>query len=215
MEISALETINAIAKRHGDEGIVRESQWLADRVHANELTVLVAGQFKRGKSTFLNALVGQDLLPTGVLPLTSVPTMIHHGLVPQAVVSFRDGGSMTIALGDIGSYVTEAENPDNRLRVARVDVELPVELLKGLRLVDTPGIASTFVHNTDTARDALREADLAILVVAPEPPIGEAEIHFAKEVREAAERLFVVYNKADLLAEQQHELVHFTKTQLE
>src|SRR5581483_10495275 len=126
-------------------------QWIGDRLRTNELTVLVAGQFKRGKSTFINALLGEELLPTGALPLTSVATMIHYGESAKAIVGFRDGGSMQIAAADIGRYVTEAENPENRLRVARVDVELPVELLRGVRLVDTPGIASTFVHNSDAA----------------------------------------------------------------
>lgn len=212
---SALETIKQLAKRHGDEATVRESQWLADRVRADELTVLVAGQFKRGKSTLLNALIGEELLPTGVLPLTSVATMIHYGTAPRALVSFRDGGSMQIAPSEIGQYVTEIENPGNHLRVVRIDVELPVALLDGIRLVDTPGIGSTFTHNSKAAREALREADLAILVVAPEPPIGEAEILFAREVRDAAERLFVVYNKADILAEAERELVAFTEAQLQ
>ncbi len=212
---SALQTIKDIAKRYSDEGIVRESQWLADRAHAEELTVLIAGQFKRGKSTFINALLGEDLLPTGVLPLTSVATMIHYGPERRGLVSFRDGNTMQVDPADIGRYVTEAENPENRLRVSRVDVEVPLPLLEGIRLVDTPGIASTFVHNTEAARAALREADLAILIVAPDPPVGEAEISFTKELRKASERFFVVYNKADVLADQERVLVDFTKAQLE
>ena len=122
---------------------------------------------------------------------------------------------MQILPSDLGRYVTEAENPNNRSRVAGVDVQVAVTALEGLRIVDTPGIASTFLHNTKTARDALREADVAILVVGPEPPIGEAEIVFAKEVHEASERLFVVYNKADILPDQERELLNFTKSQLE
>lgn len=214
MNAGAVETIKTLARRHGDAMIVREAQWLSDRLRRNELTVLVAGQFKRGKSTLVNALLSEDLLPTGALPLTSVATMIRYGDSARAIVGFRDGGSMQIAPSDIRQYVTEAENPENRLRVAHVDVEIPAEMLKGVRLVDTPGIASTLVHNTEAARAALGEADLAILVVGPEPPIGEAEIRFAKEIRDAAERLFVIYNKADVLSEHQNELVDFTKSQL-
>ena len=210
----ALRRIKEIAKKHADETIIRESLWLADRAQAGELTVLVAGQFKRGKSTFINALLGEDALPTGVLPLTSVVTMIHFGQSRRAIVSFRHGDSVQIDVSQLAQYVTEAANPENRLRVLRVDVELPIPILDGIRVVDTPGIASTFLHNTEAARESLREADLAILVVGPEPPIGEAEIGFIKEVRDAAERLFVVFNKADVLADQERELVGFTKSQL-
>lgn len=211
----ALRRIKELAKVHADEAIVRETQWLADRAEAGELSVLVAGQFKRGKSTFINALLRTEVLPTGVLPLTSIATTIRFGESRRAVVSFRRGDSMQIDLSQLAEYVTETENPENHLQVLRVDIELPLPILDGIRVVDTPGIASAFLHNSDAARESLREADLAILVVGPEPPIGEAEIAFAKEVRDAAERLFVIYNKADLLPDQERELVNFTKSQLQ
>jgi GTP-binding protein EngB required for normal cell division len=211
---TALEPIKRFAKQHSDESTVREAQWLADRLASGELTVLIAGQFKRGKSTLINALLGEEILPTGVLPLTSVATMIHFGERRRAIVGFRDGGSTEIVLPDLSRYVSEKENPENRLGVAHVDVEVPAAILGGVRLVDTPGIASTFAHNTETARAALREADAAVLVVGPEPPIGEAELAFAKEVRDAAERLFVVLNKVDMLPGREAELIEFTAQQL-
>jgi hypothetical protein len=210
----ALATIKRLAKEHADESAVREAQWLADRAASGELTVVIAGQFKRGKSTLINALLGEDVLPTGVLPLTSIATMIHLGERRRALVGFRHGERVEVTPSELRRYVTEAENPENRLGVAQVDVEVPSPLLRGVRLVDTPGIASALRHNTEAAREALREADAAVLLVGPEPPIGEAEIGFAREVGEAAERLFVVYNKADMLAEREGELVEFTAQQL-
>ena len=211
---AALREIERIAWRHADEASAIEARSLINRSAVNELTVLIAGQFKRGKSTLINALIGNDILPTGALPLTSIATSVHFG-TESATVTYCDGGSSQIDIRDLGEYVTETGNPENVRAVSAVDVSVHAEFLHGLRIVDTPGVASAFVHNTVAARGSLHEADVAILVVGPEPPIGEAEIVFAKEVRDASERLFVVYNKADLLPGQEHEIIGFTQRQLE
>src|SRR5579863_383539 len=211
---AALHEIERIAWRHADEASAIEARSLISRSLGDELTVLIAGQFKRGKSTLINALISNDILPTGALPLTSIATRVHFG-VEGATVVYRDGGSSQIDIRDISEYVTEAGNPENVRGVSAVDVRVHAAFLHGLRIVDTPGIGSAFVHNTEAARNALQEADVAILVVGPEPPIGEAEIAFAKDVRDTSERLFVVYNKADLLPGQEREIVAFTQRQLE
>ncbi len=210
---AALHEIERIAWRHADEASAIEARSLIGRSIGDELTVLIAGQFKRGKSTLINALIGNDILPTGALPLTSIATRVRFG-VEGATVIYCDGGSSQIDIRDLSEFVTEAGNPANVRGVGAVDVRVHAAFLHGLRIVDTPGIGSAFVHNTETARNALHEADVAILVVGPEPPIGEAEIAFAKDVRDASERLFVVYNKADLLPGQESEIVGFTQRQL-
>jgi GTPase SAR1 family protein len=211
---AALHEIERIAWRHADEASAIEARSLINRSMGDELTVLIAGQFKRGKSTLINALVGADILPTSALPLTSIATSVHFGMEGATVV-YRDGGSSQIDIRNLSEYVTEAGNPENVRAVSAVDVRVHAGFLHGLRIVDTPGIGSPFVHNTETARTVLREADVAILVVGPEPPIGETEIAFAKQVRDASERLFVVYNKADLLPGQESEIVGFTQRQLD
>ncbi|MGA3036197.1 MAG: dynamin family protein [Vulcanimicrobiaceae bacterium] len=211
---AALHEIERIAWRHADEASAIEARSLINRSMGDELTVLIAGQFKRGKSTLINALIGNDILPTGALPLTSIATSVHFGREGATIV-YRNGGSSQIDIRDLSEYVTETGNPENVRAVHAVDVRVHAEFLHGLRIVDTPGIGSAFVHNTETARSALREAEVAILVVGPEPPIGEAEIAFTKDVRDASERLFVVYNKADLLPEQEHEIIAFTQRQLD
>lgn len=90
------------------------------------------GQFKRGKSTFLNALLGEPLLSTGVVPLTAIPTFIHWAGAASINVSFLDArateqqpvsGRRQIQ-DQLSRFVTEEGNPGNRLRVARVDVSI-------------------------------------------------------------------------------------------
>ena len=114
-----------------------------------ELEVAVFGRFKAGKSSFLNHLAGQQVLPVGVVPLTAVITRLRFGPVEQAKVRFQNGTAQPIPLADIALYVAERENPDNRKQVAAVEVELPaLKELSPLVFVDTPGLGSALVHNT-------------------------------------------------------------------
>jgi GTP-binding protein EngB required for normal cell division len=168
---------------------------------ANErFHVAVLGAFKRGKSTFLNALLGANILPTGVLPLTSVVTEIIWGPTPSAAVAFADGRIIEVPLDALADFVTEGRNPRNRLGVDRVRVSMPSPFIRGgLVLFDTPGVGSVFDHNTDTTLGFLPEIDAAVFLTGVDPPISEAERAFLERVRAHAQRTFFVLNKVDLV----------------
>ena len=78
------------------------------------LLTIIAGEFERCTSTLLNALAGVDLLPTGVLPVTTVPTRVAQGSREAARVLFRDGNRREIRLPAIGDYVDESRNPGRK-----------------------------------------------------------------------------------------------------
>src|SRR6266508_1588157 len=171
----------------------------ARRLAGLELEVAVVGEFKRGKSTLLNALIGVEVLPAGVLPLTAVPTVLERG-EPVCRVTFTDGH-------------TEEHDLGNRLGVQRVVVRLHAPLLdEGVRLVDTPGVGSVLEHNTRATDAYLPSLDAAILVTSADPPISRGERAFLGRVAEQAVRLFVVLNKADYLSgEELQRTVEFTE----
>lgn len=172
---------------------------LADRLAAGRFLVAVAGEFKRGKSTLINALVGEDVLPTGVLPLTAVATELVHG-EPGAVVELLDGSCEPIDPADVADFVTEARNPDNERSVARVEIRGRWPLLEpGVVLVDTPGIGSVHTHNTDAARAALVDADGAVLVLSADAPISGQERDLLRLLAERRAPTFYVLNKIDHL----------------
>src|SRR6266516_2216412 len=182
------------------------------RLAGLELEVAVVGEFKRGKSTLLNALIDAEVLPAGVLPLTAVPTVLERG-EPVCLVSFTDGHTEEHDLGAVGEFVTEERNPGNRLGVQRVVVRLHAPLLdEGVRLVDTPGVGSVLEHNTAATDAYLPSLDAAILVTSADPPISRSERAFLERVAEQAVRLFVVLNKADYLsADELQRTVEFTQ----
>lgn len=184
----------------------------ARRLAGLELEVAVVGEFKRGKSTLLNALVDAEVLPAGVLPLTAVPTVLERG-EPVCLVTFTDGHTEEHELGAVAEFVTEERNPGNRLGVQRVVVRLHAPLLdEGVRLVDTPGVGSVLEHNTAATDAYLPSLDAAILVTSADPPISKGERAFLERVAERAVRLFVVLNKADYLgADELQRTVEFTE----
>jgi GTPase SAR1 family protein len=187
-------------------GFAAAAEDLCLRLDEGRFRLAVLGQFKRGKSTLLNALLREPLLPSGILPVTAIPTVLRYGPHRRVRISFLDGhseeyeGSPEHLHAILMRYVSEQENPANRFGVARVDVEHPAALLaQCVEIMDTPGIGSTMLHNTRAAREVLPVCDGAIVVLSPDPPVTEVEVQFLRAVREAAAWVIVVLTKADLL----------------
>lgn len=200
-------------------GFAARAGELRRRLDEERFRLAVLGQFKRGKSTLLNALLHESLLPTGILPVTAIPTTLRYGPHRRVRVSFRDGrwedyeGSLEHLQAVLTRYVSEQDNPANRLGVAQVDIDHPAALLaQRVEIIDTPGIGSTVLHNTRTARAMVPVCDGALFVLSPDPPITEVEVQFLNAVREAATRVIFVLAKADMLAPSERQpLVTFLK----
>lgn len=184
---------------------------LEERLTTERFHLAVLGQFKRGKSTLLNALIGEPLLPTSVVSLTSIPTLLFPGPKRTVRIRFLDGKieefaelSCDRAADILANYVTEERNPKNNLGVAAAEVEHPSLFLhKGVVMIDTPGIGSTFRHNTDVTLKFLSQCDAALFLVSADPPITEVEVEFLNAVQTKVTRLFFVMNKADYLGDEE------------
>jgi GTP-binding protein EngB required for normal cell division len=172
---------------------------LLDRWRGRCFHALILGEFKRGKSTLLNALIGEDLLPTGVQPVTALPTRVRSGPKRRAVVHGRDGHKTEVPLEEVREYVDESRNPGNRRDAVCVEIELPGGPPPGVILVDVPGSGSVHRHNTEAAFAALPEADVALVVASVDPPVGEVELRLLRTVRSHAARVEVILNKVDYL----------------
>jgi GTP-binding protein EngB required for normal cell division len=189
-----------------NSSLVARFETLRDRLKRNRLQLAVLGQFKRGKSTFINALLGAPLLPIAVVPLTAVPIFISWR--PSALVRVRFEDTRPpeeLSIDDpdairafLFRFVAEEANPENRLGVDRVDLFYPAAMLAdGAVLIDTPGVGSTFRHNTEAALQVLPECDAVLFIVSADPPITEAELEYLRRVRSNAAKILFVLNKAD------------------
>jgi Dynamin family len=201
---SRLWALGRLAAAAGASDIARQAAELAERTAEGRFFVACVGQFKRGKSTLLNALLGRAILPTGVVPVTSAVTVLRHGPRLAARVSFADGRSGGIGAERIGEFVSEAENPENRKGVLAVEVFVPSPLLAGgMCLVDTPGLGSVFGGNAEVTRAFVPHVDAALVVIGADPPLSGDELRLVEEVARHVRHLVFALNKADRLSDRE------------
>ena len=174
---------------------------LRDRLAGTRLRVAVVGEATRGKSTLINALLGQAVLPAGETPLTTVVTTVRHGQDPHAQVRFLDGPRERHPPGALAGLVTEAGNPGNHRRIASVTVYAEAAVLvAGAELVDTPGTGSVLAPGDGEAAGlALDTMDAAVLVLAADPPVSASERSLLDRITGRPVATFIVLNKADRL----------------
>lgn len=218
LDLSAkLTRLAAIAHDLSSPSLAEQSASLATRLTEGRFYVACIGQFKRGKSTLLNALVANSVLPAGIVPVTAVPTILRYGADKHARVRLRAGEWIDISAGDLHSYVSEEHNPENSKGVDAVEAFLPSPLLAdGMCLVDTPGLGSIFAGNTAATHAFVPHIDAAIVVVGADPPIAGEELALVQAVAKQVPHLLVVLNKADRATDAERQAaIPFTRTVLE
>ena len=196
-DAQALSRLAEVSACLGEQATTEDIRQLLSRINEGRFFVACVGQFKRGKSTLLDALVGEEILPTGVVPVTTVPTVLRYGSQRSARVLI-EGRWKTIRPEDLAQYVSEELNPENKKRVEGVEVFLTSPLLaSGMCLVDTPGIGSVFSGNTEATKDFIPQIDAAILIVGADPPISGEEAALVEAVAANVDRILIVLNKID------------------
>ena len=171
-------------------------------LHDNDvLDVAVVGRFKAGKSSLLNLLIGRDILPVAVLPVTAVVTRIRYGPQDRATVRYLDGREEDVPLERLADYVTERGNPGNAKAVAIVDVQSPdLRPYTGVRFVDTPGLGSVFAHNTQVSMDWLPRVGAAFLAISSDQPLSEDDVRLLEHLGRHTPEVAILVTKADLVS---------------
>jgi len=180
------------------------------------IDVAIFGQFKAGKSSFINSLIGKTILPVGVIPVTTVITRLRYGPKEKAIVKYFDDNISEIELKEVEEYISELKNQANKKNVEVVDIGLPsLEPYKGLRFVDTPGLGSVFRYNTELSEDWLPKVGCAIVTISSDRPLSENDLNLIRELMDYTPRVVLLLSKSDLLSEeQQHQVVKFFRDTL-
>lgn len=183
---------------------------------SKDLSIAVLGRFKAGKSSFLNHFVGRDLLPVGVIPVTSVITEMQWGVEERAEVRYLDGAAKRVPVETVGDFITESNNPENRKQVSGVALHLPeLGAFKGLRFIDTPGLESAFTHNTEASLAWVPNVDLALVAVGVDPPLSHQDVVLIHKLFEYTPKVCVLLTKVDLLTDaERDEVLEFVRAQL-
>lgn len=145
--------------------------------------LVVVGEFNSGKSSFINALLGEAVLPEGVTPTTDRIYVIQHGVIQHGIVQPEGLQSRMEATGD--PFVS-------RIRV-------PLSVLEGVALVDTPGTNAIIRQHQTLTEGFLPRADLVLFLTSADRPFTESERQFLDLVKRWGRSVIMVVNKADLL----------------
>ncbi|MDC0681860.1 dynamin family protein [Sorangium atrum] len=161
------------------------------------LRAAVVGEFNAGKSTFLNALLGEDVAPTGVLPTTATLHWVAWAPDPFARIVVRGGQDRVVphaALKDTLRALAAAGD-----KVARVFIYAPIERLKRVEILDTPGFNAPDPDHIAEARRAFDEAHVAIWLLDAPQAMKESERRVLSEISALGVPVQILANKADRL----------------
>ncbi len=198
LEISA--SIHAVS-------LQKEIEELSGKLEGGRFYLVVIGLFKRGKSSLINALLGQELAPVAVTPLTSAITFFEYDAQTSARIYLNDERNFPVAINEIAGYIAEEYNPGNKKNVRYLKVFCNNPILKKMIIVDTPGLGSLFDHNTNTTMDFLPRIDAALFVLGADLPVSKADVEFLTEVNNMIPKVLFVLNKSDLLASEDLEKI--------
>jgi small GTP-binding protein len=173
------DAIEPLGPDAGDVGALRQAE--AD---LEEMFLLViVGEFNSGKSSFINALLGEDVLPEGVTPTTASINILRYGPQPTEV--------------DSSDFVVERT--------------YPAGFLRDISIVDTPGTNAIIRRHEELTRHFVPRSDLVLFITSADRPFTESERGFMETIREWGKKIVVILNKVDLLSNQEEvdRVLHF------
>jgi small GTP-binding protein len=171
------------------------------KVENERFHLVVLGEFNHGKSTFVNALLGAEVLPTGITPTTAAINHVLWSERPRAQATLMDGDTIAIAPAALADWVTVtgARSGD----VAYVEVGFPASILReNITLVDTPGVNDLNEQRADITYGYVPRADAVIFLLDAGQALKESEREFlsSRVLAATADRLIFVLGKVDLLS---------------
>lgn len=200
---SALDSTGEVMNRLELSAQAEQAKTAASRIKSHIFSVGIMGEFKRGKSTVINALLGREIAPSDVVPASATLNRITYGLTPKATILYKDGHSEEVPVDQIGNYVTKITE-SSAATAALVDqavVEYPCQFCQNnVEIIDTPGL------NDDDRMDAISESvipklDAVVLVLAANSPFSKSEAEFVRDklMTSDVSRLIIVVNRIDCI----------------
>jgi GTP-binding protein EngB required for normal cell division len=211
-----LAELVAIIDRHGFVELRAPLSRLVEKIEMPSYEIAFFGRVSSGKSSLLNRIMGTDLLPTGVTPVTAIPTRIRNRPEPALLVWTADGRLTRYEIDRLADFVTEARNPGNDKRVTRVIAEVPLAILPPeVVLVDTPGLGSLALEGAAETMAYLPRCDLGVVLVDASSNLNSDDVATLDALRCASVPSILVLSKADLVASKDLErLIEYSRNQV-
>ena len=181
---------------------------LADRIVSRIYRVAVIGEFKRGKSSLVNAIIGAQVLPTDILPMTATVTRVTYGEKRKICVLFKDGHEEERTVAELVDFATklDAEKEKTAAQIREIQVDYPSVFCKNhIDIIDTPGLGDAMKDFGSMVSQALHQADAVVYVFSVNYPLSQAEQLFLKTeiLPQKYTELFLVGNYADMMSNEQ------------
>jgi len=199
---AAIDAVARFAADHRLDEVERRARQLRDELD-RPLLLAVLGEFNAGKSTLINAFIGADVAPTGIVPTTATLNVLRSGADRRVRVVFADGHTREGEYESLAGMLEEAEaigsDAEGAARVDRVEIVLPSEMLEKTWILDAPGTNALDEEHERLAREAARRAD-AVLWIFDAAQAGKAtESKMLDALRSEGRVIVPVLNKCDRL----------------
>lgn len=200
-ETALLRELERVISQRGLVELRTTLEGLIERARTPSLEIAVFGRVNSGKSSLLNWWLGTPLLPTGVIPVTAVPTRIVRGPRAEAEVVLTGARSSRIGIDELPAFITEEGNPGNAKGVIEVLIRAPGERLgDGVVLVDTPGVGSLAAGGAAQTWQYLPRCDLGIVLLEAGAPLSEEDLSIVRALLDGGSEALVALSKADRLS---------------
>ncbi len=192
---SVTREIAELARRSGMLDVLPDLEALSRELE-RPVVLAVVGEFNAGKSSFINALLGEEVAPVGVLPTTA--QVNHLAWAPDRFARIRRFGADDRLLPH--DQVRAALQTLDSRDIDRVVIYAPLEVLRIVEIVDTPGFNAPASEHAATAQRALEGAHVALFLCDATQPLKESERAVLRHIADGGTPLLVLLNKADRLA---------------
>lgn len=200
-DIVLLRKLEHIVDRRGWVEYRPAVEAIVERLEDRRFEIGIFGRVSTGKSSLLNAILDESVLPIGVTPITAVPTRIAYGPEPQLSIWYAERPMERLPLARLPEFVTEEHNPGNKKHVSRIVVKLPAHRLReGVTFVDTPGLGSLATEGAAETLAYLPRCDQGIVLVDSGSILTAEDVALIHALLTAAIPVSVLLSKADLVS---------------
>ena len=212
----AVASVDAVVQKAKDLELPEPPDVLGqyrEKLVENKYKVLVMGEAKRGKSTFINALVGRGILPTDVDIATAQVFQVTRSETEAYRLRFEDGSCQSIEAADLPRYgsqvVMDADGPPRLDQIIRwIEVDVPAAFIPdGISILDTPGLGALYAAHARITQRFVPQADAVIFALDSTQPVGQSELDAIEKLLEVTRNVFFIQTKIDLFRHEDWEAI--------
>lgn len=204
-----ITTIRKLLSREyvqADTDTMQRLQELQKDIQKDFFTVVVLGEFKRGKSTFVNALIGEDILPTDILPTTATINALMYSEEKRIEIVKNDGTTKEGAFSKEYLSQFSVDGTVNPNDIQFINIGCPAAMLENnVVIVDTPGVSDINEQRVQVTYDFIPKANAVIFLLDATSPLKQSEKEFIEQhlLQESIDKILFIANKYDYIDEEE------------